>query len=153
MKEYMEFVIPVECGTLPQSQLDWYLQKSKGKMIIRCKKCKSWNIKTGECTSDDVLRQIHDCGCGASFHTDGSWFCPYGEYIPRLKTVSRMPENCASCQYFRVDLKDEHDEMCSACTLLPCDDPWGCGYEIIDGINTQKQRAAFCPLKNGEQDD
>lgn len=38
MKEYIEFIIPVEMGALPQGQLDWYLKKSKG-MIVRCKDC------------------------------------------------------------------------------------------------------------------
>lgn len=45
--------------------------------VVRCKDCKSRN--GSECQNDDLLRQIHDCGCGATFHTEDDWFCPYGE--------------------------------------------------------------------------
>lgn len=44
--------------------------------VVRCKDCESRN--GSECQNDDLLRQIHDCGCGATFHTDDDWFCPYG---------------------------------------------------------------------------
>lgn len=45
--------------------------------VVRCKDCISRS--SSECQNDDLLRQIHDCGCGATFHTDDDWFCPYGK--------------------------------------------------------------------------
>lgn len=57
---------------------------------------------------------------------------------------------CAECTYCVEGLRDEHDELCVACTKMPSNEPWGCGYFEIDGIDYVKERMWFCPLKERE---
>lgn len=71
MKEYI-----IKIGDEPDIMGNYPLTE-KAKELVRCKDCKSRN--GSECQNDDLLRQIHDCGCGATFHTDDDWFCPYGK--------------------------------------------------------------------------
>lgn len=54
---------------------------------------------------------------------------------------------CSECAYGVDGLRDDHDNICFACTKMPSNKPWGCGYMEIDGIDTTKERMWFCPLK------
>lgn len=47
-----------------------------------------------------------------------------------------MPRNCEEC-FCTLYERDEHDDLCFMCTLAK---------QEIDGINTDKERAIFCPL-------
>lgn len=42
---------------------------------------------------------------------------------------------CADCPYCVDGLRDENDQLCCACTKMPSNKPWGCGYMEIDGID------------------
>ena len=53
---------------------------------------------------------------------------------------------CAYCPYCVDGLRDENDQLCCACTKMPSNKPWGCGYMEIDGIDHIKDRMWFCPL-------
>lgn len=57
---------------------------------------------------------------------------------------------CADCLYCVEGLRDENDELCCACTKMPSNDPAGCGYMEIDGIDYIKNRMWFCPLITSE---
>lgn len=57
---------------------------------------------------------------------------------------------CADCPYAIDGLYDDHDEICFACTKMPSNAPWGCGYMEIDGIDARKERMWFCPLDKNE---
>ena len=57
---------------------------------------------------------------------------------------------CADCQYCVDWLRDENDQLCCACTKMPSNKPWGCGYMEIDGIDYIKDRMWFCPLSISE---
>ena len=52
-------------------------QMKEQKQIVRCKECKHWNV--GTCENDYISRQIDDCGCLPTFHTEPDWFCANGE--------------------------------------------------------------------------
>ena len=68
MKEYIEFVIPVEMGKSSQGEMNWYIDKSKG-IIIRCKDCKWWHHNS-TCYNENVK-----FGC----YRKSDWFCAEGE--------------------------------------------------------------------------
>lgn len=54
---------------------------------------------------------------------------------------------CAICSYCVEGLRDANDDLCVACTKMPSNDPSGCGYMIIDGIDYIRERMWFCPLE------
>lgn len=54
---------------------------------------------------------------------------------------------CADCAYCVDGLRDANDDPCCACVKMPSNDPTGCGYMEIDGIDHTKNRMWFCPLK------
>ena len=57
---------------------------------------------------------------------------------------------CADCAYCVDGLRNENDEICCACIKMPSNDPAGCGYMEIDGIDHVKERMWFCPIKELE---
>lgn len=57
---------------------------------------------------------------------------------------------CNDCVYCLEGLRDANDDPCTACELMPSNDPAGCGYRIIDGIDHTKERMWFCPLKENK---
>ena len=57
-----------------------------------------------------------------------------------------MPNSCSQCEFCLDGLRNDHDEICTGCMVMPDDSPWGCGYLEIDGIDHTKQRMYFCPL-------
>ena len=54
---------------------------------------------------------------------------------------------CAECVYCVEGLRDDHDELCVACIKMPSNDPAGCGYREIDGIDYVKDKMPWCPLE------
>ncbi len=56
-----------------------------------------------------------------------------------------FPKCCNDCPLY-AEKYDDHDEWCSCCLAVPDDDWWGCGYKIIDGIDTTKSRMIWCPI-------
>lgn len=67
-----------------------------------------------------------------------------------LSRRRRKNMGCNDCVYCLEGLRDDNDEPCTACELMPSNDPAGCGYKIIDGIDHTKERMWFCPLKEEE---
>ena len=55
---------------------------------------------------------------------------------------------CMYCIYCVDGLRDNDDFPATACILMPSNDPAGCGYMEIDGIDYTKERMWFCPLKD-----
>lgn len=54
---------------------------------------------------------------------------------------------CADCAYCSDGLlRDTKDNICCVCLKMPSNDPAGCGYMEIDGIDHTKDRMWFCPL-------
>ena len=56
-----------------------------------------------------------------------------------------MPKCCADCTGGMYE-RNEHDELCFVCGFIKNQHPWECEHAEIDGIDTTKARANFCPL-------
>ena len=56
-----------------------------------------------------------------------------------------MPKCCEECVAGAYEY-NENDERCFVCGLIKSEDPWECEHREIDGIDTTKARADFCPL-------
>lgn len=54
---------------------------------------------------------------------------------------------CADCIYCVDGLHDKNGNFRTVCVKTPSNDPAGCGYMIIDGIDHIKERMWFCHLK------
>ena len=56
-----------------------------------------------------------------------------------------MPKCCAECVAGAYEYND-NDERCFVCGFIKSQHPWECEHVEIDGIDTTKARADFCPL-------
>ena len=56
-----------------------------------------------------------------------------------------MPKCCAECPAGAYEYND-NDERCFVCGFIKSQHPWECEHVEIDGIDTTKARADFCPL-------
>lgn len=56
-----------------------------------------------------------------------------------------MPKCCAECVAGAYEY-NENDERCFVCGFIKSQHPWECEHVEIDGIDTTKARADFCPL-------
>lgn len=56
-----------------------------------------------------------------------------------------IPKSCAKCPAGVYEY-NENDERCFVCGLIKSEDPWECEHREIDGIDTTKTRAVFCPM-------
>lgn len=56
-----------------------------------------------------------------------------------------MPKCCAECVAGSCEYND-NDERCFVCGFIKSQHPWECEHVEIDGIDTTKARADFCPL-------
>ena len=56
-----------------------------------------------------------------------------------------MPKCCEECVAGAYEYND-NDERCFICGFIKSQHPWECEHVEIDGIDTTKARADFCPL-------
>ena len=56
-----------------------------------------------------------------------------------------MPKCCEECVAGAYEYND-NDERCFVCGFIKSQHPWECEHVEIDGIDTTKARADFCPL-------
>ena len=56
-----------------------------------------------------------------------------------------IPKNCEECVAGMYEYND-NDERCFVCGFIKSQHPWECEHVEIDGIDTTKARADFCPL-------
>ena len=56
-----------------------------------------------------------------------------------------MPKCCEECVVGAYEYND-NDERCFVCGFIKSQHPWECEHVEIDGIDTTKARADFCPL-------
>ena len=56
-----------------------------------------------------------------------------------------MPKCCEECAAGAYEYND-NDERCFVCGFIKSQHPWECEHVEIDGIDTTKVRANFCPL-------
>lgn len=56
-----------------------------------------------------------------------------------------MPKCCGECVAGAHEY-DDNDEWCFVCGFIKSQHPWECKHVEIDGIDTTKARADFCPL-------
>ena len=56
-----------------------------------------------------------------------------------------MPKCCEECVAGAYEYND-NDERCFVCGFIKSQHPWECEHVEIDGIDTTKTRADFCPL-------
>ena len=56
-----------------------------------------------------------------------------------------IPKNCAECPAGTYEYND-NDERCFVCGYIKSQRPWECEHAEIDGIDTTKMRAYFCPI-------
>ncbi len=56
-----------------------------------------------------------------------------------------MPKCCEECVAGAYEYND-NDERCFVCGFIKSQHPWECEHVEIDGIDTTKVRADFCPL-------
>ena len=56
-----------------------------------------------------------------------------------------IPKNCAECPAGTYEYND-NDERCFVCGFIKSQHPWECEHAEIDGIDTNKMRAYFCPI-------
>jgi hypothetical protein len=62
-----------------------------------------------------------------------------------LIKVMEMPKCCEECAARAYEYND-NDERCFVCGFIKSQHPWECEHVEIDGIDTTKARADFCPL-------
>lgn len=58
-------------------------------------------------------------------------------------------KGCIYCTHC-IGVRDNNNLPVTGCTLMPSNDPTGCGYMKIERIDLGKERMWFCPLKEPE---
>ena len=68
-----------------------------------------------------------------------------GDGMSVLIKGMEMPKCCEECVAGAYEYND-NDERCFVCGFIKSQHPWECEHVEIDGIDTTKARADFCPL-------
>lgn len=122
---------------------------------------------------DGEKKDLNNCVYSATWNSDGCVGCEYeweddqDNYLPPCTCddflcniwkpiivtdddfYTNMQDwlGCAYCPYCSEWFYAEGKGACCACTKMPSNNPSGCGYMEIEGINSLKERMWFCPFQ------
>lgn len=66
-------------------------------------------------------------------------------------SLESIPSSCNRCKFYEDGVRDDYDEYCTVCTYMPSSTQWMTPFEIIDGIDTSKERTLWCHYNSVEQ--
>ena len=68
-----------------------------------------------------------------------------------MHSLESIPPSCNRCKFYEDGVRDDYGKCHAVCTYMPISQMWLTPFEVIDGIDTSKERAWWCHYNSVEQ--